>query len=59
MVPKRAGGEIASGFLFLYNFSRKEGATMDSYDNDGIMMMLDDDLFFLDQEDQSEAENVD
>ena len=31
--------------LFLYPYRQKEGVHMDSYDNDIILMLLDDDLF--------------
>ena len=41
-------GIIASGLLFLYNFIRKEAIPLD---NDELLMLLDDDLFTNEEED--------
>ena len=35
--------------LFLYPFTRKEGVSM--YDNDIFLLFLDDDLFWMEEED--------
>ena len=50
-------GFIAGGLLFLYNFSqRKEGVYMDSYDNDGLLLAMDDDLFPIEAEKPKESD---
>ena len=37
--------------LFLYTFCRKKVRKMNSYDNDLLLLMLDDDLFWYESED--------
>ena len=45
---------MVNGSLFLYNFCGKQVQKVDSYDNDLLLLMLDDDLFW----DESEDEDV-
>ena len=48
---------LANRHIFLYNFSqRKEGVYMDSYDNDGLLLAMDDDLFPLETEKPEESD---
>ena len=36
---------IVNDGIFLYNYSKKEVKNMEGYDNDMLLLMLDDDLF--------------
>lgn len=44
---------LAGGLLFLYHFTRKKVPEVEGYDNDIILLLLDDDLFWI-----PEDENV-
>lgn len=41
---------MVNGSLFLYTFHRKKVQKLDSYDNDLLLLMLDDDLFWEEEE---------
>ena len=46
---------MVNGSLFLYTFGRKKVRKVDGYDNDLLLLMLDDDLFWAEE---SEDEDV-
>ncbi len=43
---------------FLLPFFQKEGVEMESYDNDGLLLFLDDDLFPVEQEEGDRVDRV-
>ena len=45
---------MVNGSLFLYTICRKKVQKVDGYDNDFLLLMLDDDLFWV----ESEVEDV-
>lgn len=50
MVFFRASCEIAGGSFFIYHKRRNEVIPLDSFDNDELLLMLDDDLFWRDDD---------
>ena len=44
--------------LFCYHFPQKEGVEMESYDNDGLLLFLDDDLFPVEPEEDERVDRV-
>ena len=47
---------LVNGGFFLYNFTMKGVKNMEGYDNDSLLLMLDDDLFPVDEESKGESE---
>ena len=45
-----------NGGFFLYNFTMKGVKNMEGYDNDSLLLMLDDDLFPVDDDSKGESD---
>lgn len=51
MCIKSRPTDMVRAALFFYTFLQKGGAEMDGYDNDELLLLLDDDLFPIEEKD--------
>ena len=47
---------LVIGGFFLYNYTMKGVKNMEGYDNDSLLLLLDDDLFPVGEEQEKESE---